>query len=316
MPPPKLRPRGKNTGKLTSKKKKKTSPSKLSLSQTLAANENEPPTDTLVAHHSFPASKRRKMNNPYLTIPIPKSQSSSTNIQSILLDIKHYNATTTPDNQSILASSSLPHTPKHEGLICTVLEDFVQCLSLYKNNKWQKLLTYIPFDGPGTYETAPRILIALGGLKDNDKLQLANYSIIDWMAATKKKEKKPNRGRPKGKGKGKGNGNGNGKNCAKKTKTEEKYEDCEIKDDEVVDCPWYQPSTQNQRLRTFFGTVQRVFNWQLQQSDFNFNSGLNGFIKELYATREKEFGKVRLKRNIVNILIIANVSNLNVFFLF
>ena len=247
MPPPKLRPRGKNTGNRTSKKKKKTSPSKLSLSQNLAAKENEPPTDTLVAHDSSPASKRRKTSNPYLTIPTPKSQSSSTNIKSILLGIKHYNTITTPDNQSILASSSLPHTPKHEGLICTVLEDFVQCLSSYKNNKWQDLLTYIPFDGPGTYETAPRILIALGGTKDNDKLQLANYSIIDWMAATKKKEKKPKRGRPKGKGKGKG------RKCAKKTKTEDNSEDSEIEDDEVIDCPWYQPSTQNQRLRTFLG---------------------------------------------------------------
>ena len=59
-----------------------------------------------------------------------------------------------------------------------------------------------------------------------------------------------------------------------------------------------------------------MFDWQLQQSDFNFNSGLNSFIKEVYATREKEFGKVRLKRSIVNILIIANVSNLNFLFLF
>ena len=33
-----------------------------------------------------------------------------------------------------------------------------------------------------------------------------------------------------------------------------------------------------------------MFDWEFQQSDFNFNSGLTGFIKELYAAREKEFG--------------------------
>ena len=143
MPPPKLRPRGKNTGNRTNKKKKKkTSPSKLSLSQTLAAKENEPPTDTLVAHDSSPASKRRKTSNPYLTIPTPKNQSSSTNIKSILLGIKHYNTITTPDNQSILASSSLPHTSKHEGLICSVLEDYVQCLASYKKTINGKI--YLP----------------------------------------------------------------------------------------------------------------------------------------------------------------------------
>ena len=69
------------------------------------------------------------------------------------------------------------------------------------------------------------------------------------MAATKKKGKKPKKGRLQGKG----------RKRAKKAKAEEKDEDSEIKDEEVIECPWYQPSTQNQRLRTFVGTVQRVF---------------------------------------------------------
>ena len=138
-----------------------------------------------------------------------------------------------------------------------MIEDYVSCLKAYKNNKWNHLLEYVDFDGPGTYEKAPMILIAIGGEKDNDKLQLANLSLIDWQAATRKKVN------PQGK----------------------KRE----KDDP---CPWYQPSTQNVHLRTFFGTVQRVFGWQFQQSDFNFSAGLNGFIKDLYACRERTYGKV------------------------
>ena len=149
-----------------------------------------------------------------------------------------------------------------------MLEDYVECLSSYKDKKWDHLLDYVPFDGPGTYDSVPRIFLVLGGRQDNNKLQLANFSLIDWMAATKKKDK------PKRKRSG-------------KAKSDE-----DESNDNDVKCPWYQPSTQNQHLRTFFGTVQRVFDWQFQQSDFNFNSGLNGFIKDLYALREAEFGKV------------------------
>ena len=218
---------------------------------------------------SSPNPNPKKPNNPYLSIPTPKSTGSPSSIKSLLIGIKTYNSSHTPENQSILAAKSLPHTSKHESLINSVLDDFVNCLSSYKDKKWANLLEHIPFDGPGTYTSAPKILIVLGGDKNGDKLQLANFSLIDWMAATKKKAKKK-------------------KTVAKKNKNETDEDGCDIDL-----CPWYQPSTQNQHLRTFFGTVQRVFGWQFQQSDFNFNSGLNGFIKDLYALREKEFGQVR-----------------------
>ena len=61
---------------------------------------------------------------------------------------------------------------------------------LYKNDKWTNALTIIPFDEPGNTTEAPRILIQIGGKKDNTKTQIANQSLIGWMACTRKKEMK------------------------------------------------------------------------------------------------------------------------------
>ena len=57
-------------------------------------------------------------------------------------------------------------------------------------------------------------------------------------------------------------------------------------------CIWYQPSTQNQRLRTFLGSCSKRYDWSFEISDFNFKGGLKGFIDKLYAKRFQEFACV------------------------
>ena len=55
---------------------------------------------------------------------------------------------------------------------------------------------------------------------------------------------------------------------------------------------WYQPSTQNQRLRTFLGNCSKHYDWNVELSDFSFKGGLKGFIDKLYAKRFKEHKEV------------------------
>ena len=100
--------------------------------------------------------------------------------------------------------------------------------------------------------SAPRILVQLGGEKNSQKLLLANKAIIDWMGTMKKKS-------------------GNGKS---------------------VKCEWYQPSTQNQRLRSFFSSVTKRFDWRYGTPDFSFTGGLVGFLKTMYLKRHTEYKKV------------------------
>ena len=57
---------------------------------------------------------------------------------------------------------------------------------------------------------------------------------------------------------------------------------------------WYQPVTQNQRLRTFFSTVDKKFDWQYQINDFTFKGGVKGFLATLYLKRLKNYGKVSI----------------------
>ena len=56
-------------------------------------------------------------------------------------------------------------------------------------------------------------------------------------------------------------------------------------------CQWYQPSTQNQRLRTFLGSCNKQYDWRYEINDFNFTGGLKGFMDKLYRKIFKEFGK-------------------------
>ena len=62
-------------------------------------------------------------------------------------------------------------------------------------------------------------------------------------------------------------------------------------------CIWYQPSTQNQRLRTFLGSCSKRYDWSFEISDFNFKGGLKGFVDKLYAKRYREFSRVSTRVN-------------------
>ena len=222
-------------------------PKKMRRSQPDTTNQSPPPILSHSPGNRYSDSNRNE--NPSLP-----------DLHTLLDNVKEFNNLNPPNNDSVLALNALPHTKAHESRINQVLDNYVNCLACYKN-KWANLLTLERFDGPGNIVKAPKILIAIGGEKSNTKTQLANLSLIDWMAITKKKSMKP-------------------RNDGGKLK--------------MSGTPYYQPSTQNQRLRTFFGTAQRVFNWQYQLSDFNFNSGLTGFIDKLYTKRKKEFRKVML----------------------
>ena len=74
-----------------------------------------------------------------------------------------------------------------------------------------------------------------------------------------------------------------------------------------VKIPWYQPSTQNQRLRTLLGSTTKQYGWRYDIADFSFKGGLKGFLDRLYDRRYKEFGKVYIFFYII--LIILFYSN-------
>ena len=206
----------------------------------------------------------------------PPSSPSNHDLGDILKDLNAYNKVNIPDNDAALEENSLLHTVKHEYAINSVLADFIDCLTSYKNDKWTKLPVDVHFEGAGKRTRAPMILVILGGEKGNKKLKIANEALVDWQAATKMKR------------------------VAKK------------KDIDDLVCPWYQPSSQSNKLRVFFGQVQKQFNWYYTLSDFSFNGGLNGFITTLYLKREKKYGKVRAF-NYFYINCYTTVSNIQLF---
>ena len=56
------------------------------------------------------------------------------------------------------------------------------------------------------------------------------------------------------------------------------------------ECPFYQPSAQNQHLRTFFGAMKKHYDWQWADSDFKgFRGCLHGVIEELYCQRRLQY---------------------------
>jgi len=60
-----------------------------------------------------------------------------------------------------------------------------------------------------------------------------------------------------------------------------------VKDGE---CPYYQPSTQNVELRTFFGHMSKHHDWQFSDNELKgFEGSLYGCIQEMYAQRLEEF---------------------------
>ena len=55
-------------------------------------------------------------------------------------------------------------------------------------------------------------------------------------------------------------------------------------------CPYYQPSVQNVRLRTFFAVTRERYDWQYSfETDFSFTGGVVPFLKALYLKRSKDF---------------------------
>ena len=253
---------------------------KIQTSRTSSKRKGVPAKET-ARKEKKPSSYHRRMSRSPSKAKATKEATinTETNLTTLLDSLKDFNRTHRPDNDAVLALDALPHSKKHESHINKVLDDYIQCLACYKNEKWTNLLTEVRFDGPGSFTTAPKILVEIGGPKTNTKTQLANLSLIDWMAVTKKKYTKP----------------------ANLSGSKLKMEGV----------PYYQPSTQNQRLRTFFCTVQTVFNWQYQLSDFDFQQGLTGFINKLYLKREQEFGKVTIYFN-VNVSVYLKYFTTNV----
>ena len=101
--------------------------------------------------------------------------------------------------------------------------------------------------GLGKHEKmVPRVLVAVGGEKDDKKLELANHTLVDWQMDLKKKAKV----------------------------------------DEKKECPFYTPGSQNGLVRTFFGKVKFFYDWRWSLADFSaFPGALDGVLVALYAER-------------------------------
>ena len=65
-----------------------------------------------------------------------------------------------------------------------------------------------------------------------------------------------------------------------------------VKDGE---CRFYQPSTQNVELRTFFGHMSKCHDWQFSETELRgFKGSLTGVIQEMYAQRLEKFVSIAL----------------------
>ena len=57
-------------------------------------------------------------------------------------------------------------------------------------------------------------------------------------------------------------------------------------------CPWYQPTTQAQRLRTFFGSMAKRFLWQITLDDLSGEKMVCAFMEKLFAKRLSKYKDV------------------------
>ena len=65
------------------------------------------------------------------------------------------------------------------------------------------------------------------------------------------------------------------------------------KKDEV--CPFYQPSTQNVEMRTFFAHMAKMHDWQFSESELKgYKGSLTGVIQEIYAQRLEKYVSICL----------------------
>jgi len=46
---------------------------------------------------------------------------------------------------------------------------------------------------------------------------------------------------------------------------------------------WYQPVTQNQHLRTFFGAMKNLFLWEMDLDDFTYEGSISAELAKLYC---------------------------------
>ena len=149
-----------------------------------------------------------------------------------------------------LATMAMGCTKRHNSLKCEVLRDYVDCLST-KPDAWGMLLVPCKFiDIAGDEVEIPRIFSVLAGEVTNEKVAIANKSLVTWQAMTKKKS------------------------TSKQSQQ----------------LPWYQPVTQSQRLRTFFSTCQQQYRWQLSIDDFNSSGQLGPFMSSLFEERRLQYG--------------------------
>ena len=58
------------------------------------------------------------------------------------------------------------------------------------------------------------------------------------------------------------------------------------------ECPWYQPTTQAQRLRTFFGCMAKRFLWQITLDDLSGEKMVCAFMEKLFAKRLTKYKSV------------------------
>jgi hypothetical protein len=97
----------------------------------------------------------------------------------------------------------------------------------------------------------PRAFTAVAGEKTPIKLQLANAMLVDWQL----NDKKVNSGSK-----------------------------------DFSGCPYYQPSTNNGRIRSFFGFMSKYHDWKYTTGCFvNFEGCLSGVISTLYEQRRNEY---------------------------
>ena len=153
-----------------------------------------------------------------------------------------------------LAMTCLSTTQRHDIHSLDVIDDFIECLHVAPNSKWLQMLTHVanPFR---LDRNSPKEIPALFLMCSGKE----NYG----------KRKLANLALIEWQG-----------------RTRMKI----AKDDSKL--IWYQPSTQNQRLRTFFGTMCQRFDWQFTLNSFTFVGGLDGFLKALYSLRLEKFSDV------------------------
>ena len=75
-----------------------------------------------------------------------------------------------------------------------------------------------------------------------------------------------------------------------------------------VKVPYYQPSCQNQYIRTFFANMKKHYGWNWSEGDFKgFKGSLAGAMMECYKARRKEFVSKRKRRYFIYFAIFSKI---------